>query len=57
MATDGTDDLLQPSTLSPSTRSLLSAREGSLSPRIVEAVRELNLPEADNVTVVSFDWC
>lgn len=56
LATDGTDELLQPPTLSESTRRLLADRAGELSPGIVGAVQALRLPVSDNVTVVSFDW-
>lgn len=56
LATDGTDELLQPPTLAEATRRMLADREGELSPHIVEAVQSLHLPVSDNVTVVSFDW-
>lgn len=56
LATDGTDELLQPLALSESTRRLLGNRDDELSPGIIEAIRNLCLPVSDNVTVVSFDW-
>lgn len=56
LATDGIEDLLQAQALTAPTRDLLNSREGELSPRIIEAIRALNNPMADNVTVVCLDW-
>lgn len=56
LTSDGTDELLQIPALAESTRNMLSCRKSELSPRVIEAVKALRLPVADNVTAVSFDW-
>ncbi len=55
LASDGSDALLQPCCLAESTRALFSQRGDSLAARLVEACRALGDPQADNVTIISFD--
>ena len=55
LATDGTDDLLQPTSLPLSTRQLLGDHSAPLASLIVEACRNLGLEAADNTTVVTID--
>lgn len=56
VASDGADELLLSPVMTDEVRALLSARDGNLSVRVVEACQALNDPGADNVTVVSVDW-
>lgn len=60
LASDGVDELLLPDLMlpevRPETRQLLDARDGNLAAGIVEACKALELPTADNVTVLTLDW-
>lgn len=56
LTSDGTDDLLYTPVLTDKVKEVMEDRSGNLSARVVEACRALDMPYADNVTVVSMDW-
>lgn len=58
MSSDGVDDLLLQSPMSPDTQAILDKRGAgvNLSAEIVDACKRLDDPNADNVTVLSMDW-
>lgn len=55
LASDGADELLLPSPMRPSVRAMFNDRSSPLSAAVVESCRRLELPCADNVTVLSMD--
>lgn len=56
LTTDGTDDLLYVAALPVAVKELLDNREKNLAVNVVEACQQLEMPNADNVTVVALDW-
>ena len=56
LTTDGTDDLLYVAALPVAVKELLDNRDKNLAVNVVEACQQLEMPNADNVTVVALDW-
>ena len=56
MGSDGMDDLLLSGTLPDTTKEILDRRGNNLAVELVKACEELDLPEADNVTVLTIDY-
>lgn len=55
LASDGADELLLPTPISPAVRDMFNDRSNQLSAAVVEACRRLEHPCADNVTVLSME--
>ena len=56
MGSDGMDDLLLSGTLPDTTKEILDRRGNNLAVELVKACEEMDLPEADNVTVLTIDY-
>ena len=56
LASDGVDELLLPEPMATETRQLLDTRGGNLAAEIVDACKNLEDPNADNVTVITMDF-
>ena len=55
LSSDGSDELLLPTPMSAELREMFNDTSLNLAVAVVEACQRLNLPEADNVTVLSMD--
>ena len=55
LASDGVDELLLPTPLSPALKAMFNNRSNQLAAEVVAACERMELPEADNATVLSMD--
>ena len=56
LASDGVDELLLPTPLSPALRRMFDDRSNQLAAEVVTACERMELPEADNATVLHLDY-
>lgn len=56
LASDGADELLLPAIMTEPVKDMLDNRDADLAASIVQTCMAMDIPHADNVTVVTVDW-